>query len=97
MGSMLDVEEGEVKIENRKQENERQGEEEPSAIPVNVQICCPVLLSSNGLTASTGHVTAERLCWFLTPILEDTFLFFGSDILKTIPPIGRRVHVHPKG
>ena len=93
LGSMLDMEDGEVKVENRKQENERQGEEERSVIPVNVQICCPVLPSSNILTASTEHVTAKQLRWFSTPVLKNAFIFLGSGILKTIQHI---VHVHPK-
>ncbi len=84
LGSMLDMEDGKVKVENRKQENERQCKEEPSVIPVNIQICCPVLLSSNGLAASIKDVSADRFRWFSTPILEDAFIAFGLGVLKTI-------------
>jgi len=94
LGSMLDLEDRKVKVENRKQENERQCKEEPSVIPVNIQICCPVLLSSNGLAASIKDVSADRFRWFLTPILEDALIFFGSGIWETIRRIGRRAHVH---
>ena len=96
VGSMLDMEDGKVKVENRKQQNERQGKEEPLVIPVNIQICSPVLLPSNGLTASIEHVPADRSRWFLTPILDDAFVFFALGILKTIQRVGTTVHVHPK-
>ena len=36
VGSVLDMEDGKVKVENRKRQNERQGKEEPVVIPVNV-------------------------------------------------------------
>ena len=60
VGSMLKMEDGKVKVENRKQENERQGKEQPLVIPVNVQVCFPVRLPPNGLTASIENVFAER-------------------------------------
>ena len=96
VGSMLDMEDGKVKVENRKQENERQGKEEPSVIPVNVQVCSLVRLPPNGLTAPGEHVPADRFRWFLTPVLDDAFVFFGLSILKTIQRIRTTVHVHPK-
>ena len=94
--SMLKMEDGKVKVENRKQENERQGEEEPLVIPVNIQVCSPVLLPSNGLTTPGEHVPAHRFRWLLTPVLDDAFVSSGLGILKTIQRIRTTVHVHPK-
>ncbi len=96
LGSMLDMEDGKVKVEDRKQENDRQGKEEPLVIPVNVQVCSPVLLPSNGLAAPIENISADRSRWFLTPVPDDAFVFSGLGILKTIQHIGRTVHVHPK-
>ena len=60
-GSFLNVEDGEVGIENGKQDNEEEEKEEVMAIEVDIYVGFSIRSPPNGSTATEEHISAE---WF---------------------------------
>ena len=64
-GSFFNMENGEVGIENGKQDNEEEGDEEIVAIEVDIDMGFPIRSPPNGSTATEEHISAEWFCWLL--------------------------------
>ncbi len=73
-----------VRIDNREQENEKQGQEDFVAIAVDIQVPLSIGLPPNGLTAATERVLADWPGCPLASILDDPSLFFDLHISETI-------------
>jgi hypothetical protein len=64
-GSFFNVENGEVGIENGKQDNEKEGDEEIMAIEVDIYMGFSIRSPPNRSTATEEHISAERFRWLL--------------------------------
>lgn len=91
-GSLFDMEECKVGIEDAEENNQEKGDEEVMAVTVDIQMAFPIRFSSNGLTAPGKEVFNGRSRWFLTSIPEDSSVFSELDhihlrswLAKTIP------------
>lgn len=64
-GAFFNVEDGEVGIENGKQDNEEEGDEEIMAIEVDIDMGFPIRSPPNESTATEEHISAEWFRWLL--------------------------------
>ena len=62
------MEDGEVGIENGKQDNEEEEEEKVMAIEVDVYVSFSIRPPADGSAATEKHIPRERLRWFLPSI-----------------------------
>jgi hypothetical protein len=67
-GSLLNMEDREVGIENGEQDDKEEGEEEVMAIEIDIKVGFPVVLPPNRSTPPEEHVSAEWFGWPLASI-----------------------------
>jgi hypothetical protein len=73
------MEEREVGIEDRKQDNEEKGEKKVMAIEIDIHMGFSIRPPPNGLTTAEDHIPAEWFRWLLASIPYYSFIFFRSD------------------
>jgi len=76
-GSFSNMEDGEIGIENGKQDNEEEGDEEIMAIEVDIYMGFAIRSPPNGSTATEEHVSAQWFRWLLP-----SFPYYSSILFR---------------
>jgi hypothetical protein len=82
-GTVLQVNDRKVGIQNGEKNDKEQGKEEVRVIEIDVKVGSPIRPPPNGSPTPRKNMTAQRCRWLLPPVRDDSPVFFQWTHLST--------------